>query len=402
MILGLLVGIWVARYLGPGKYGIISYAGAFVGIASAISYLGLDNIITRELVKYPTARDTLLGTAFVLRGIASFFCIIVLALILGFTNDDKDTKLIVIVMSCSLLFKSFNVIDFYFQSKVLLKFTAIANIMTLLISSALKISLILLKAPLLYFVYAMVFDSIMLSILFLFFYRYNKLSFSKWHFRYKRGLYLLRDSWPLILSSMAVMIYMRIDQIMVKNMIGSDAVGQYSVAVRISELWYFIPTVISTSLLPAIINAKKQGVELYHKRLQQLFTLLVWIGISIALPMTFLSGWLINLLYGEAYEQAGGVLSIYIWSGIFVALGVASGKWYLTENLLMLAFWRTFYGMLVNIVLNLLFIPKYGMKGAAIATLGSQFLATFFFDIFNSKTRTIFSMKLKTILMRRV
>ena len=246
------------------------------------------------------------------------------------------------------------------------------------------------------------FDSFVLAIGFLYFYLHNNLSLKKWVFDRNIAKSLLKDSWPLILSGLAIMVYMRIDQVMINAMLNDEAVGQYAAAVKLSEIWYFIPMVIASSLFPAIINAKKQSEELYYARLQKLYDLMVWLAIAIALPMTFMSNWIVNLLYGNAYNQSGSVLMIYIWAGVFVFLGVASGKWFLNENLQLLSFFRTFYGMIINIILNIFLIPKYGIKGAAFTTLISYFIAGLLFDFINNKTQKVFFMKLNTINLRRL
>jgi O-antigen/teichoic acid export membrane protein len=189
---------------------------------------------------------------------------------------------------------------------------------------------------------------------------------------------------------------------MIKEMLNVEAVGQYAAAVRLSEAWYFIPMVISASLFPAIVNSKKISKELYYERLQKLYNLMVWMAIVIAIPMTFLSDWIVELLYGGQYNEAGSVLTIHIWSGVFVFLGVASGKWFVTENLQMLSFWRAFNGMVVNVALNFILIPKYGIQGAAIATLLSQCMAAYIFDFFNNKTKKMFFMKSQAILLLSV
>ena len=201
-----------------------------------------------------------------------------------------------------------------------------------------------------------------------------------------------------MLSSMVIAFYMKIDQIMIKEILNTEAVGQYAAATRMSEAWYFIPMVISSSLFPAIINSKEKSEELYNSRLQKLFDLMVWMAIAIALPMTFFSDWLVELLYGNQYGEAGGVLSVHIWAVLFVFLGVASGKWYINENFQKLSFWRTFYGMIINVILNFILIPKYGIIGAAFATLISQAMAAYFFDAFNKETRIMFFMKTKTLI----
>jgi polysaccharide biosynthesis protein len=195
---------------------------------------------------------------------------------------------------------------------------------------------------------------------------------------------------------------MKIDQVMIQDMLGSEAVGQYAAATRLSEIWYFIPTILVSSLFPAIVNARKQSEELYYSRLQKLFDLVVWIAIVIALPMTFLSDMIVDILYGKQYSQAASVLMIHIWASIFVFLGVISSNWYINENLQLLAFLRAFYGMISNIFLNLLLITKYGIQGAAIATLISYMIVDFICDVVNCYSRRIFFMKLNTINPMRI
>ena len=399
MIVGVFVGVWVARHLGPERFGLFSYAQSFVGLFTIIATLGLDNILVRELVKDQNRRDELIGTAFWLKLMGSFLVLIFLAIAINFTSNNTYTNILVFIIASATIFQSFNVIDFYFQSKTLSRYVVFANIISLLISSIVKIVLILTNAPLIAFACVILFDSFILACGYIYFYFKNSLSFLQWKFYKITAILLLKDSWPLILSGMVIAIYMKIDQIMIKEMMNSEAVGQYSAAVKLSEVWYFIPLVIASSLFPAIINAKKQSEKLYYDRFQKLYDLMVWMAIIIALPMTFLSDWIINLLYGKEYNQAGSVLMIHIWAGVFVFLGVASAKWFVSENLQILSFWRTFYGMIVNIILNIFLIPRYGIQGAAVATLASQATATYIFDFFNHKTRDMFYMKTKSLLL---
>ena len=400
MFVGLFVGVWVARYLGPEQFGLFSYAQSFVGLFTAFATLGLDGIVVRELVKDASRKDELIGTAFWLKLMGAVGVLAVLAIAVNFTSNDHATNILVFIIASATIFQSFNVIDMYFQSQVMGKYIVYANVFSLLLSSLVKIVLILYNAPLIAFVWTIVFDNFILACGFVYFYLKNHFNLNTLHVRFSRStaVSLLRDSWPLVLSSMVIAIYMKIDQVMIKEMMNSEAVGQYAAAVRISEAWYFIPMVIASSLFPAIINAKKQSEELYYARLQKLYDLLVWIAIAIALPMTFLSDWVIHLLYGDQYNQAGSVLMIHIWTSVFVFLGVASGKWFMAENLQMLSFWRTFNGMVINVILNFILIPKYGVQGAAIATLISQVIAAYIFDFFNKKTRKMFYMKSRTVI----
>jgi O-antigen/teichoic acid export membrane protein len=393
MVMGLFVGIWVARYLGPEQFGLFSYAQSFVGLFLAIATLGLDGIVIRELVKDETRRDELLGTAFYLKLMGAFLVLIFLAVAVPFTSNDGTTNILIFLIASSTIFQSFNVIDFYFQSKVMSKYVVYANTITLFFSSLIKIVLILIKAPLVAFASVVLFDTLVLAIGLLYFYGYNGFSLKAWCFKKSVALELLKDSWPLILSSMVISIYMKVDQVMIKEMLDAQAVGEYAAAVRLSEAWYFIPMVISASLFPAIINAKKVSEELYYERLQRLYDLMVWMAVAIAIPMTFMSDWIVTFLYGEAYSKAGDVLMIHIWAGVFIALSTISGYWYINENFMQLALYRNLYGVIVNIGLNIWLIPIYGVIGAAIATLVSYAIAGYFFDFFFEKTRKSFYQK---------
>ena len=397
MVAGLLVGIWVARYLGPEQFGVFSYAIAFAVIFSSIAKLGLDGIVVRDLVREPNQRDIYLGTAFWLKLGGAIVTLGAIAFAVQLTSNDSTTNLYIFIIASGTIFQSFEVVDFYFQSKVLSKFVSICKLTQLLISSLLKLYLIFTGADLFWFVLVSLVDQITLVFTLYFAYHYQKVGGFFRYFDSVTAKQMLRNSWPLIFSGLAVMIYMRIDQIMIKEILGEREVGLYSAAVRISEMWYFIPVIITNSIFPSIVNAKNVSEELYKIRLQRLYTLMVWAAIAIALPMTFVSEWLVTLLYGEAYREAGPVLMIHIWTGVFVSLGVASGAWLINQNLQLFAFYRTFVGVVINVILNLLLIPIYGMIGAAIATVIAQVMAALAFDVFTNKTRVTFVMKLKTL-----
>lgn len=379
ILVGLFVVVWVARYLGPEQFGLLSYAQAFVALFSAIATLGLDGIVVRELVKTPERRDELLDTAFWLKVVGAIATLSVLALAVQFTSNDTYTNFLIFIIASATVFQAFNVVDFYFQATVKGKYIALANSISLFISSLVKIGLILYKAPLIAFAISVAFDSLILALGYIYFYfRDSKAKVQNLKFRISTAKGLLHDSWPLIFSGLVIMIYMRIDQVMIKEMLDERAVGIYSAAVRISEAWYFVPVVITSSLFPAVLNAKKVSEELYYDRLSRLYGMMFWLSIGVALPMTFFSDWIINFFYGQQFQEAGKVLMIHIWAGVFVALGVAGSRWILSENLQIYSTLNTTLGAISNIVLNIILIPLYGPLGAAIATLISQFIASYF------------------------
>ncbi len=396
IVAGLFVGIWVARYLGPQQFGLLSYAGSFVGLFTAFAALGLDSIVVRELVKDETKRDQLIGTAFWLKLLGAIAVLFLLTLALQLTENDKLTNTLIFIIASATVFQSFNVIDFYFQSKVLSKYVVYANIVSLSLSSLLKILLILNEAPLIAFAWVVLFDSLVLTSGYLYIYYHKHLSFRTWRFNMGTARNYIRGGFPLMLSGVFVSIYMKIDQVMIKEMLDSTAVGQYAAATKLSEAWYFIPVVISGSLFPAIINAQ-ENIILYYNRIQKLYDSMVYIGLLVALPMMFLGNWLVEFLYGGQYNQAGDVLVVHIWAGIFIGLLVASGKWIINENLNRHALYRNITGAIINIVLNYFLIKSFGILGAAYATLISYIIAGFAYDFFNSKLRNNFYLKVNSL-----
>ena len=399
IIAGILVGIWVARYLGPEKFGIFSYVLAFTTIFGGIAKLGLDGILVRELIHQPKLQNTYMGTAFWLKVIGAVMVTVFMACIVPFTSNDATTNLYIFIIAGGLFFQSFEVVEFYFQSQVLAKLISICKVIQLIFSSIIKVCLVLIQADLFWFVCVTSLD--MFSLAFSYFIAYRikgNASFFKC-FDIEIAKKLLKDSWMLVFSSMVVMIYMRIDQIMIKEMLGDYEVGIYSAAVKLSEAFYFLPVLLSASVFPAIINARKESAALYQKRMQRLYTFLIWLAIIVALPITLLSEWLIMLLFGEAYLPAGQVLMIHIWAAVFVFMGVAFSKYLLAENLQKIAFQRTLLGAIANVCLNFILIPKYGLKGAATATLLAQFMANYMYDFFDKRLHNQLRFKTQAIFL---
>ncbi len=399
ILAALTVGLWVTRYLGPADYGVLSYAQSFVAILAAFSSLGLNEILSRDLVSDANKKLTYLGTAFLLQTIGSLvlMCFIFGSFYLDFVEDIELTRKIIVILGLLTFVNRFSVITSYFLSIVKNEAIVKVSILNLVFSTVLKVLLITYEAPLIYFVYVLVFDTLFLAIGWLIVYAKHKESIFNWKFSLKTAKQMLGDSWPLILNLVFASIYMKVDQVMIKGMMDTTAVGQYSAAVLLSQAWYFVPTIIASSLFPAIVNAKKQSETLYYDRLQKLYDMMVLFAVSIAVPMTFLSDFLVSFLLGPEFPLTGGVLSIHIWAGVFVFLGQSTSKWTLTENIQRYSSVCLFIGMLCNIALNFVVIPRYGIFGAAVATIISQSISVFFAPILFRKTRPSFIMMLKAL-----
>ncbi len=398
MGVGLFVGVWIARYLGPEQFGLLNFALAFTGLFGAIAALGLQGIVVRDIVRDPDSARLTLGTAALLQligGLLSF--LLILGAIAHLRPDDTIARSIVAILGSMMLLKASDIAVFWFESQVQSKYTVWVQNSAFLLFAAIKVLLILQEASLTAFVWTMLAEAAVVSLLLFVVLGLRGPAVTSLRASAQRAKSLLHDSWPLILSAIAVTVYMKIDQIMLGQMIGDEAVGIYSAAVRISEVWYFIPMAIVASVFPAILEAKKRSEAQYYAKLQRLYDLMVIISISVALPMTFLATPLVGLLFGEAYLAAGAVLAIHIWTSVFVFLGVASSQWFLAEDRQVLSLQRTVVGAIANVGLNMWLIPLYGSVGAAIATIVSQAIAAWLYDLLQSITRPMFFMKLASM-----
>ena len=400
MGVGFFVTVWITRYLGPEQYGLLSYACAFVGLFTAIANLGLYGIVVREIVRFPESTDEILGTAFFLKfsgGLCALF--LSMGIVFFIRPGEWLTFWLVGITATGFIFQSLEVFDFWFQSKLLSKRTVLANIPGFLLITIAKIVLILLKAPLIAFAWAGAFEILLGSIGLLVAYQSVTKRFGYLTVSIKWAKSLLKDCWPLIFAGLMLMVYNRIDQVMIGQMLGNRSVGIYSVAVKLSEFWYVFPTLVLNSVLPTIVEAKKSGEAFYYRRLQKVFDLMAIISLVFVLPLLLFSKQIIIQLYGLAYAEAGAVLAVYVLSGIFVFIGHVRESWITVENITRFSLYSTAIGAIVNIVLNYLLIPRYGNLGAAYATLIALFVASYLINLFHSKTRSIFIMQTKSLFL---
>lgn len=397
---GLFVGVWLARYLGPEQFGVLNFSIAIVGIFGAVAGLGLSSIVVRDLVKEPKQSSRVLGSALFLQVFGGVLAYIMSLLTVFFLRPgDQLLQAVVVVIGGGLLFKFSDIAVHWFEAHVKSKYTVILQNSIFIFFAFVKMIFILLQVPLLFFAYAIFFEGLLICIFMLGVLNFNGFRLFEIRVCKQRVLGLLRDGWPLCLSAMSVVVYMKIDQIMIGQMLGDEAVGVFSSATRISEVWYFVPVAICASIFPTMLAIREVDRDIYLMRLQQLFHGMVWLSVIVALPMTFCSTWLVTTLFGEAYVSAGPVLAIHIWASVFVALGVASGQWLVAEGLQIISMQRALLGAVVNVFLNYYLIPLYGVSGTAVATVISFSVAAFFADAFDRRTRKILIMKIKALFL---
>lgn len=373
---GLFIGVWVARYLGPEDFGILNYAIAYTALFTLFVKLGLDQIVVRELVKFPEKTNDLLGTAFGLKLTGSLIALIIISLSLSFLQTDKITKTIIFVLSLYFIAESLDVIDFFYQSKVLSKYVVIARNSAFLISSLLKIYFIINKFSVLYFAISICLDFFIAAFFLLIIYKQTGNYISQWKFSALTAKRYIKFCWPLAISTFLITIHMKIDQVMIGNMLDSKQVGIYSVAVTLAEAWYFIPAIIVSTLMPYFVELRDSNNELYHFRLIQLYSLMFWMGVGVGLFVLFFGKDILMLLFGKEYVSAYNALVFNIWNGIFVSQAMTRGIWMISENLQQYRLYNNCIIVILNITLNITLIPILGITGSAIATLATQLAGT--------------------------
>lgn len=386
IVSGVFVGLYVARYLGVERFGTLNYAQSAVILFNTLTLLGITEVITRELITDFKLQQRILGTALTLRLFGGGLFLISMLCYIFFYEQNIETRWIIGIISFGYFFNSFDIVIYYFQAKVISDRKVKAYLVALSTGAILKLLFIYLELPLIYFAVALAAENIILVIGLLVGYQLESKDLFKWKFDKIIAQRLILTALPLLISNGLMSIYMRIDQLMIEKILQDDALnGYYAAAVRLSEMWHFVPLSICASVFPAILHAKASDEKRYQVRIQQLFDVLGWFAIFVAIFCFLFSDWIILLAYGKEYAPSADILTIHIIGGFFVSIGTVSGKWIYAEKLEKIVFFRTLLGAIVNIILNWYLLPIYGIKGAAWATVISYLLVYTISNLFHKK-----------------
>lgn len=378
ILISLFIATWIARYLGPEQFGTLQYALAFTSFFLPLSTAQMDPVVTRDLVRKPESKNVILGSALILQlvggAIALVLCIVSISLLAPF---DASIQLLVAIISLKFIFNSSQPIESWFESQVNSKFTVFADNLAFVSITLLRCILILFKAPLFAFALTIGLEALINASGLFFFYQKDHQSVWNWRTNFAHLRYLLQESFPLALSSTACVIYTSIDRVMLGNLVGHQAVGIYSSAATLSDAWWFLPTIVSSSLYPTLIHSKQLASGVYRQRLQTFYDLISLLAYCLILLVVPCAGILIPLLYGDSYQEAIPILMIYIWSSLFAFQGIAQSRWIVAEGLQNYHLYSRLAGLIVNILLNLILIPRYQGIGAAIATIISYAIGNY-------------------------
>jgi O-antigen/teichoic acid export membrane protein len=399
MFMVLIVSILIARSVGPDLFGQLSYLLAFVSIILVISPLGINSIFIKEIVTADKNSGIIIGTCLMIRFFGAAATLVVVLILTQYALLKAIDSFWLICAAITGFSAVLYLFDFWFQAKVKAKYSVVVRVVNILLFSIIKLWIVLTGGAFNYLLVVVIVEPIIISISY---YVAYKVSISRekelvWKVDFSYALTLLNKSWWLIFSAIASVICLKIDQLMIAEIIGNKELGIYSVAVRLSEVWYFFPVAIASSYFPSLIKLKANNKEEYSKRLQWLCDWLFMAALLVSLVMTLISDYLIGFLYGEIYSEAASVLNIHMWAAIIVFMRALFSKWIINESAYKFSLITHGAAAVLNVALNLLFIPKFGAIGAAWATLFSYIIASYLILSLSKKTRPFFFFMSKSL-----
>jgi len=373
-----VITVWVVRQLGPTNYGLLAYALSIVAMIDVVASMGFRIVLVRELVETPEQEADLVGTALAVKVVGS---LLAAAVVIGFAwvgGADATSLQIIAVLALGLPLGAFSVFDVSFQATLQSQYAVAARVAGLALASLLRIVFLLLDAPVLAFAAASAIELATVGIAFAVLYGRLALPLRALQFHLGTARRLVVMSWPFLASAMAAAVYLKIDQIMLQNMVGSREVGVYAAAARLSEMWYFIPIALSSSMFPMLVAQRMEDPRAYSRGLGDAFGIVLWIAIPLAVGTTIIATPLIGMLYGAEYARTDDILRVHMWAAPFIFMNVMLGRALILEGRRGVELSRHVTGAVVNIALNLLLIPLFHGMGAAVATLVSYAVASYF------------------------
>ena len=391
MIISFVAVAYIARNLGPSNYGELSYAISYTSLFAFLASLGIEQVLYREILANPEKRSALMSTALTIRMAAGVFAAFLGVFIALLISSPQLSILLIVILSTSFFFSTFHLLGQEFQADVRAKLPSILSIAVTLILNALKIIVIALDQGVLYLALVLALEPILYGIGY-FWLRtkyYGPINFLAFDISLAKSI--LKEALPLTFVTAFAMIYARIDQVLINHMINTTSVGLYDAAVRLSEVWYFIPNIIVAGLFPAIMNAKKDSLHLFAARVKKLLLSITILLVTIALATALAANFIVTIVFGAEFITAATVLQIYIWSTIGIGITLVVHYILIAEKMSKYIALSAFLGMIVNIILNLALIPTFGMQGAALASVIAYIIPFITLLFFTKPRRLIFT-----------
>ena len=398
-----VAGLWLlllARFLVPEQLGIYLAAFSLVRVFGVIATLGLDRILVKHFVENPGHVRSLIWRGLVIKFIAFLVAYGSLLLTVAALFPRQPLLLTVsAIMGVSLLSQTIEVIDFYLQSCGKMWLIFLGRALPLVLALALKLCWLNFHPSLIVIAVLEIAETLLVTIGLLCVFSRNKPATNTSQTPSPQLSLMLHQGLPLLVSSLAIILYMKADVIMLGRMVGPIQTGLYGVAAQLSEMWAFIPLALAAALFPEIGRWQLLDHASFWKKYQVTMQAAFFMAVIVAGLLTYFASPIIVFVFGESYRASAPILQIHAWSSLFIFLGIAQSGFDIFQNLTWLATWRTIAGVAVNILLNLIWIPIYGAKGAAWATLISYGCSAFLLNSVHKSTRPVFLIQLRSMLL---
>jgi len=395
---GLLVNVWIARSLGPSDFGLLSYALALTTVLAAIATVGLPEVLVRDFVREPDRASTIVASALALRLLGALLALLLAAGIARVARPDEPRALfLVAVLAAGQLAVAVDVVDQRFQALSNVRPIVLIRNGAFSLFTLLKICALLLHASVGTFAALTTLELAVVAVLFYWRAQNRGLQFGLSHVCRSECYRLVHQGWPLLLRLLAIGVYMRLDQVLIGELLGDRAVGLYAAAARASEIWHLAPASLVLAIAPQLTRIHQRSIVDYEERLVWLFRSFLLVSVGVGVAFTIASPWIIRLLYGAHYAAAAPVLAIHVWAGVFVAFGIVANNWLINMGLIRVALFQALIAAGVSVAVNLIFIPILGIIGAAIALVISQGLSGLLLNAAFRKTRPLFRLQCRAI-----
>lgn len=401
MLISFFVGILTARYLGPGNYGILNYAGAYVAFFTAFCTLGINSVILKDFVDHPDEQGQAIGTTLILRGLSSVLSsIMIIGIVMAIDTGESLTIMVTALCSVALVFQVADTLNYWFQSRYQSKVSSVATLIAYIVTSSYRIYLLIMQKDIRWFAFATSVDCICVAVIL--FWAYKKENGPRLSFSFYKAKELLGASYNYILASMMVAIYGQTDKMMLKQMLDETSVGYYSLASTINNMWVFFLAAIIDSLYPTIIRYANENRILFEKKNRQLYAIVIYISIFVAVGFMLFGELIIKILYGETYLPAAMPLKIVCWYTVFSYLGMARNAWIVSTNNQKYLKYICGGAAVANVLLNLLLIPVCGASGAALASLVTQISTIVFIPLLIPNMRPNVKLMLEALMLQKI
>jgi O-antigen/teichoic acid export membrane protein len=374
LLMGFFTLVYMARYLGAEGFGILSLALSMSGIFAIIVDMGLGTLMIREVARIKLMADKYIPNVALMKVILSFFTLGLVVLIVNIIRYPEIVSIIIYIITLSVIINSFTaILSSIFQANQKMAYISISTIInsaSMLLGTLIGIYY---HFEIIYFAALYVISNILVFAFITSTYKW-KFHFPKIKIDWSLWKPTIKESWPFAITSLSGMLYTYIDSIMLSIIKGTVAVGWYSAAYRFMLMVLFIPTTLNIVIFPVMSKHFKSSNNTIKMINEKYFKYMIIIGIPLGFGTTILANKIILLIYGIEYTQSIIALQILIWTIVFTFTGASFVQVLQSINKQLIITKISGICVIINIILNLILIPKFSYIGASIATVLTEII----------------------------